>query len=82
VGDPDLQVDLRVSAEHLILNPASPATTAAVRAALLRAADAMERTDGALHDHARSIDPTTPLVDQQATVQAFFRETTQAIRAL
>jgi hypothetical protein len=82
VGNPDLHVDLRVVAEHVLLTPASPATTAAVRDALLRAADAMESTDGALHGQARSIDPTQPLIEQQATVHRFFRASAELIRTL
>ena len=41
LGGPDLQVDLRVTAEHLLLDPASTANTAVVREALIAAADAL-----------------------------------------
>jgi hypothetical protein len=84
LGSPTLQVDLRVAAEHLLLNPQSPATSAAVRDSLLRAADSVEGGDAkqsALHDVAGSIDPRRPLLEQQATVRTFFREAANAIRA-
>jgi hypothetical protein len=83
-GSPDLQVDLRVAAEHVLLSPESPATSAAVREGLLKAADAVERGDGehvALHNVAGAIDPRQPLLEQQATVRTFFREAAIAIRA-
>jgi hypothetical protein len=84
LGSPTLQVDLRVAAEHLLLNPDSPATRAAVRDGLLRVADAVESGDDrqvALHEVADSIDPRRPLLEQQATVRTFFREVAIAIRA-
>jgi hypothetical protein len=84
LGSPTLQVDLRVAAEHLVLNPESPATSAAVRDGFLRAADAVESGDAgrmALHDVGGSIDPRRPLLEQQATVRTFFREVAIAIRA-
>src|SRR5688572_24774389 len=42
IGGPDLQVDLRVSAEHLLLNPGAPATTTGVHESLRRAAEAID----------------------------------------
>jgi hypothetical protein len=78
LGDPDLPVDLRITAEHVLLNPASPATTAAVRAGLLRVAAAigMERQDTAasLIQAAEAIDGAAPLVSQQAPVRQFLRQ--------
>jgi HAMP domain-containing protein len=75
LGDPDLTVDLRVSAEHFLLNPASASTTAAVRTGLLKAAAAIaaERPDVAasLHAAAKAIDEASPLTSQSAIVRHF-----------
>jgi hypothetical protein len=38
----ELQVELRVAGEHILLNPASAATTHAVRSGVVAAAEAIE----------------------------------------
>lgn len=84
LGSPDLQVDLRVVAEHVLLNPASTATTEIVRNGLLSAAEAIEpgRQDGedALRRLAESVRPDGPLFDQRLTVHEFFQESANAIQ--
>ena len=42
-GGPDLLIDLRVGAEHVLLNPAATETAAIIREAMVTAADAIER---------------------------------------
>jgi hypothetical protein len=83
IGDPELPVDLRVTAEHVLLNPASPATTAAVRTGLVKAAAAIaaERQDPAasLHAAAEAIDEASPLTSQPATVRQFLRQSADAL---
>lgn len=84
LGRPDLQVDLRVAAEHLLLNPVSEATTEVVRDALISAADAIEpehaNGEGNLRRLAESIGPDRPLLDQQAAIREFFRESARAMQ--
>jgi hypothetical protein len=84
LGGPDLQVDLRVAAEHLLLNPASTANTGVVRAALISAADALEseqrESEIDLRRLAESIRPDRSLLDQQAAVSQFFRESAKTIQ--
>lgn len=84
LGGPDLQVDLRVAAEHVLLNPASTATTEIVRNGLMSAAEAIEpgRPDGGdtLRRLAESVRPDGPLFDQRLTVQEFFQESAKAIQ--
>lgn len=83
LGSPDLHVDLRVAAEHLLLNPASTATTAVVRDGLISAAAAIEPQHGnrevTLRRLAESITPERPLLDQQAAIREFFRESATAM---
>lgn len=82
LGSPELQVDLRVAAEHIVLNPASTATTESVRNALISAADAIEtgRHDGDnLRQLAESVRLDLPLLDQQVTVHKFFQESAKVI---
>lgn len=83
LGSPELQVDLRVAAEHILLNPASTATTESVRNRLIAAANAIEtgRHDADnLRRLAESIRPDVPLLDQQATVHKFFQESAKVIQ--
>jgi hypothetical protein len=86
LGSPDLQVSLRVAAEHLLLTPASTATTAVVRDGLISAADAIEPQYGKgevnLRLVAESIRPEKPLLDQQSAVDEFFRESATAMQQL
>ena len=86
IASPDLQTDLRVAAEHLLLSPASTATTAVVRDRLISAADAIEAAHGGrqatLRRAAEAIEPDRPLLDQQAGVREFFRESANAIQSI
>lgn len=86
VGEPDLQVDLRVAAEHLLLNPAATTNTAVVREALLSAADALESEqltgEANLREAASAISLDRPVLEQTAAVQEFFLESARAIRGL
>jgi hypothetical protein len=72
---PQVAVDLRVAAEHVVLNPEAAGTTDAVRASLVAAAAALER-DGTgpspLRTVAESIDRATPLAKQQDQLARFF----------
>jgi hypothetical protein len=87
LGTPDLQVDLRVAAEHILLNPASSSTTEIVRNCLISAADAIEtggqdESDNNLTRLAESVHPEMPLIDQRATVQMFFQASAEAIKRI
>ena len=83
LGSPDLQVDLRVAAEHVLLNPISTATTEIVRNGLMSTAEAIDpgRQDGGdtLRRLAESVRPDGPLLDQRLTVGEFFQESAKAI---
>jgi hypothetical protein len=80
LGGADLQIDLRVAAEHILLNPAATANTAVLRDALMAAADALEPQHGNLRRLAESIRPDRPLLEQQMTIREFFRESARAIQ--
>jgi hypothetical protein len=83
VGSPDLQVDLRVVAEHLLLSPTSTATTMVVRNALIAAAEAIQARQhgehGDLRQLAASLSVEAGVLDQQAMVSAFFHQAAAAI---
>jgi hypothetical protein len=85
LGTPDLQVDLRVAAEHLLLSPTSPATTVVIRDALIAAAEAVPTLQhgerGDLRRLAAALSVEARVLDQQATVSAFFRQAAAAIGA-
>lgn len=75
IGGPDLGVDLRVTAEHVLLNPASADTAAGVRNVLLSTAEAFGAGETeVLHTTAASIDTGQGLDVQVDTVRRFFRE--------
>jgi len=83
VASSDLLIDLRIGAEHIVLNPASTETAAMIRDALVAAADSMERgteTDLALRGAAESIRPDRPLIEQPVAVLHFFRLAADAIQ--
>ena len=83
VVGPDLLIDLRIGAEHILLNPASAGTAAVIRDGLVAAADSMERgtgTDVALRAAAESIRPDRPLIEQQAAVLHFFQRAADAVQ--
>jgi hypothetical protein len=82
LGTTELQIDLRSAAEHVLLIPASPATTVVVREALIAAADTIEPEPGKARQLANSITPDKPLLDQPMTIVDFFREAAHAIQRL
>jgi hypothetical protein len=85
VGGPDLAIDLRVHAEHVLLNPSSVGTTALIRDDLIAAADALgadARAGPSLRPRAESIRTDRPLVEQHATVREFFRSGADVLQRL
>jgi hypothetical protein len=64
----------------------APATTTGVRESLQRAAEAIDSARAAgrpsLAEATNAIDPARPLLDQEATVRAFFRAAGGAIERL
>ena len=83
LADLDVQVSLRVAAEHVLSNPQSADTTAAVRNSLVSAADAIEARDPAatgLRKVAESLRPDRPLPDQFATFREFIRKSGPPLR--
>lgn len=82
-AQPDLLVDLRVAAEHILLNPASIQTAALIQKTLVAATDAIERggeRDPALRGAAESVRPDRPLIEQRVAVLSFFQRAADAIR--
>lgn len=74
VGGAELPVDLRVAAEHVVLNPDAPATTKLVRDRMVAAATALDRLregDNDLRPAAEAIDPAIPLEQQIDRVTRF-----------
>lgn len=86
LGSPELPIDLRVTAEHLLLRPESAAIAATVRAVLIEAAAAIgvERRDVAasLHQSAAAVDPNKPIAGQAAAVRQFLRRSADALEPL
>jgi hypothetical protein len=85
VGTPELAVDLRVAAEHVLLSPTAAATTAPVRAGLVSVAsalDAAQETGPGLAPLAESIRSDVPLLDQLAQVRKFFQGCARAVQSL
>jgi hypothetical protein len=83
LADLDVQVALRVAAEHVLSNPQSADTTAAVRRSLIAAAEAIEAggaSEPGLRQSAESLRPDRPLSDQVTTVREFLRKSGPAIR--
>jgi hypothetical protein len=82
LADSDLQGVLRVAAEHVLANPRSVDTTAAVRNSLIAAADAIEpgMGGGDLQQTAESLRPDRPLADQVDTLREFFQGSSPLIR--
>ena len=83
LGTLDLQVSLRVAAEHVALNPAAASTSEAVRNSLVAAAEAIDMEhDGAggLRKLAISLQPDRSLAPQHATLLEFFRMAAVAIK--
>ena len=85
VGTPELGVDLRAAAEHVLLSPTSAATAAPVRTGLLSAARALavaQDTGPGLESLAESIRPDVPLLDQMVRVREFFQACAQTVQSL
>ena len=83
LADLDLQVALRVAAEHVLSNPHAVDTTGAVRTSLITAAEVIEaddRGDGSLRQSAESLRPDRPLSDQGPALRDFFRTSVPAVR--
>ena len=83
LADLEVQVALRVAAEHVLTNPQPVGTTAAVRNSLMSAADAIEtggNGDGSLRRSAESLRAELPLADQAATIREFLRISGPALR--
>ena len=79
---PELLVDLRVTAEHVLLDPESVEVAATVQQSLVTAASALsgEGAKGtAVQQAAAAIRPDMPLTEQPAAVRAFFREAANAM---
>jgi hypothetical protein len=81
LGGPEIQIDLRVAAEHILLNPAATANTDVVRDALISAAETLAPERSELRRLAESISVDRPVLDQQMTIRAFFRQSAEAIQA-
>ena len=83
LADVELQVALRVAAEHVLTNPQPVGTTAAVRNSLISAAEAIEaggNGDGGLRRSAESLRADLPLADQAATIREFLSISGPALR--
>lgn len=83
VASPELMVNLRVAAEHVLLNPTSPEVSASVRQVLTSAAAVMpaaQPSNGTtVQQAAENIQPDTPLTEQPAAVRTFFQEAADAL---
>jgi hypothetical protein len=86
VGSPDLAIDLRVTAEHVVLNPSSPAASEALRKAFIATAAAIgERQPNAvagLQQAADAVTGTAPITSQQPMVHEFLRLSAHVLAAL
>jgi hypothetical protein len=82
IGDPALHIDVRVAAEHLVLNPRSVDNARLVREHLIKVgADLPPGPDAErVATVARSLDPATPLPDQAERLAAFFHSSADALR--
>jgi hypothetical protein len=83
LGDLELQVDLRVAAEHVVSDPQPAGTTVAVRNSLISAAAAIDEAgtaDTGVRRSAESLRPDRPLRDQLTTIRDFLRLSGAAVR--
>lgn len=83
LGNLEVQVDLRVAAEHVLSNPRSVGTAATVRMTLISAADVIEadgRGDGRLRQSAESLRTDQPLSDQGPALRNFLRTSVPTLR--
>ena len=79
----ELQVALRVAAEHVLSNPQSVDTTVAVRTGLISAAEIVEadgRGDGSLRQSAESLRPDRPLSEQRSALRDFLLKSVPPVR--
>jgi hypothetical protein len=81
-GDPELPVDLRVAAEHIIINPGAADTTTAVRTSLVAAALALEGEGSSttLRGAADAIDSSQPIAEQREALARFFMLAAESVR--
>jgi hypothetical protein len=85
LGDLELQVDLRVAAEHVVSDPQPAGTTAAVRNSLISAAAAIDAGgsgDPGLRRSAESLRADRPLRDQVTIIREFLRLSGAAVRSV
>jgi hypothetical protein len=85
LADEELQVALRVAAEHVLTDPQPVGTTAAVRNSLISAAEAIEAGgagDGRLRRSAESLRADLPLADQAAAIREFLSISGPALRRM
>jgi hypothetical protein len=86
LGNGDLPIDLRVTAEHVLLNSNSAVAAPTLRAVLIETADAIgaERRDSApsLRRSAAAVNPNQPIAGQVTTVQQFLRLSADALEAI
>lgn len=81
-GTLDVQVRLRVAAEHVLINSDAVATGEAVRDSLISAAEAVDMGGGGapeLRRLAGSIQPDRSLTEQRTTFLEFFRAAADAL---
>jgi hypothetical protein len=82
---PEVAIDLRVAAEHVLLSPDSIGTTVAVRESLLGAATRVEIDRGAaplLLEAAESIDPQASLIQQRDELIRCFIAAADSLRRM
>lgn len=82
VENPTLPSDLRIAAEHVVLNADDAETTALVRDHFVAVAAALERHDRerALRPAADAVQPGQPISTQRERVAEFFRRAADALR--
>jgi hypothetical protein len=81
IGELELQVNLRVAATHVVLDPASTANAAIVREQLVAVAAAPGATRPALRQLAGAVAADQPLTQQVPAIRQFFRAFADALRA-
>lgn len=81
----DVAIDLRISAEHVVLNPSSTDNVETIRAALIAAADAIAEREGtaaSLRAIAETISTSEPLATQQDTLIEYFQTSANALEQM
>ena len=81
---PELGVDLRVGAEHVLLNPKAADVSATIRTALIGVAESIDAAPGgpAIEASAQSIQADRPLTEQGAALRPYFQQVAKALQAL